>query len=126
MVEDIKDTLPLLYEGEMVRVFDGGDYYWFHSKGSFALTETPGINDYTSKLFKEVVPTRSYEGEKYLINVTREDVIIYNLYNDTVIDAHYKFVDKQPVAGVSNLYRFRVKKTLFEEPLTELKVVQFY
>jgi hypothetical protein len=126
MVEDINDTLPLLYEGEMVRVFDGGDYYWFHSKGSFALTETPGINDYTSKLFKEVVPTRSYEGEKYLINVTREDVIIYNLYNDTVIDAHYKFVDKQPVAGVSNLYRFRVKKTLFEEPLTELKVVQFY
>ncbi len=125
-VEDIKDTLPLLFDGEMVRIYDGGDYYWFHTKGSFSLTETPGINDYSSKIFKEVVPTRSYEGEKYLIYVTREDVIIYNLYNDTVIDAHYKFVDKQPVAGVSNLYRFRVKKKLFEEPLTELKVVQFY
>lgn len=126
LVGDIKDTLPLLFDSEMVRIFDGGDYYWFHTKGSFSLTETPGINDYTSKLFKEVVPTRSYEGEKYLIFVSREDVIIYNLYNDTVIDAHYKFVDKQPVAGVSNLYRFRVKKSLFEEPLTELKVVQFY
>lgn len=126
LVGDIKDTLPLLFDGEMVRIFDGGDYYWFHTKGSFSMTETPGINDYTSKLFKEVTPTRSYEGEKYLISVTREDVIIYNLYNDTVIDAHYKFVDKLPVAGVSSLYRFRVKKSLFEEPLTELKVVQFY
>lgn len=126
LVGDIKDTLPLIFDGEMVRVFDGGDYYWFHTKGSFALTETPGINDYTSKLFKQVIPTRSYAGEKYLISVTREDVIIYNLYNDTVIDAHYKFVDKQPIAGVSNLYRFRVKKRLFEEPFSELKVVQFY
>lgn len=126
LVEDIKDTLPLLFDSEMVRIYDAGDYYWFHTKGSFSLTETPGINDYMSKLFKEVVPTRSYEGEKYLINVTREDIIIYNLYTDTVIDAHYKFVDKQPVAGVSSLYRFRIKKSLFEEPVTELKVVPFY
>jgi hypothetical protein len=125
-VTDIKDTLPLLFEGEMVRVFDAGDYYWFHAKGSFALTEQPGINDYKSRLFKEVVPTRSYEGEKYLFFVTREDVILYNLYSDTIIDAHYKFVDKQPVAGVSSLYRFRVKKSLLEEPLNELKVVQFF
>ncbi len=126
LVEDVSDTLPMIFDSEMVRVFDGGEYYWFHSKGSFALSEVPGINDYKSRLFKEVVPTRSYEGEKYLVFVTREDVIIYNLYTDTVIDAHYKFVDKRPVAGVSNLYRFRVKKSLFPENFKDLKVVQFF
>ncbi len=126
LVEDVKDTLPMIFDGEMVRVFDAGEYLWFHSKGSFALTEMPGINDYTSKLFKEVEPTRSYQGEKYLISVTREDIVIYNLYNDTIIDAHYKFIDKSPVAGVSSLYRFRVKKSLFEENFNSLKVVQFF
>jgi len=126
LVADIQDTLPMIFDGEMVRVFDAGEYLWFHTKGSFALTEVPGINDYSSKLFKEVAPTRSYEGEKYLISVTREDIVIYNLYTDTIIDAHYKFIDKTPVAGVSNIYRFRVKKSLFEEPFKELKVVQFF
>ncbi|MCA0388891.1 MAG: hypothetical protein LCH52_10390 [Bacteroidetes bacterium] len=125
-VEDVQDTLPMIYDGEMVRVFDGGDYYWFHAKGSFALSEIPGINNYTSRLFKEVVPTRSYEGEKYLFFVTREDIIIYNLYSDTVVDAHYKFVDRRPVAGVSNIYRFRVKKSLLPENIKDLKVVQFF
>jgi hypothetical protein len=125
-VEDIKDTLPMIFDGEMVRVFDAGDYYYFHCKGSFALSEVPGINDFSSKLFKELVPTRSYEGEKYLISVTREDVIIYNLYNGTVIDAHYQFIDKKQVAGVSNFFRFRVRKDLFKEKFNDLKVVQFY
>ncbi len=126
IVEDLKDSLPLIFDSEMVRIFDAGDYLWFHTKGSFALTEVPGINDYTSRLFKETEPTRSYQGEKYLISVTREDIVIYNLYTDTIIDAHYKFIDKYPVAGVSNLYRFRVKKSVFEEPVNELKVVQFF
>ncbi|MBK8664012.1 MAG: hypothetical protein IPN18_20325 [Ignavibacteriales bacterium] len=55
---------------------------------------------------KEVVPTRSYEGEKYLISVTEGGCNYFTIYYDTVIDAHCQFVDKQPVAGVSNLYRF--------------------
>lgn len=126
IVQDVTDTLPMIFDSEMVRIFDGGEYLWFHSKGSFALSEVPGINDYTSRIFKEIEPTRSYQGEKYLISVTREDIVIYNLYSDTIIDAHYRFIDKYPVAGVSNLYRFRVKKSVFEEHFGELKVVQFY
>mgnify|MGYP000948682364 FL=1 len=126
IVQDVQDSLPMIFDSEMVRIFDAGDYLWFHTKGSFALTEEPGINDYTSKIFKETERTRSYQGEKYLISVTREDIVIYNLYTDAIIDAHYKFVDKYPVAGVSNIYRFRVKKSVFEEPINQLKVVQFY
>ncbi|MBV6444054.1 MAG: hypothetical protein IFNCLDLE_00307 [Ignavibacteriaceae bacterium] len=130
LTEDLSiptDSLPLLFDGEKVRVYDAGEYLWFHTLGgSFALTETPGINDYKSRLFKELQPNRVYQGEKYLIQVSREDIVIYNLYSDKIIDAHYRFIDKTPVAGVSEIYRFRVKKSLFEENFNELKAVQFF
>lgn len=124
--EETKDSMPAMFQGDRVRIFDAGEYYYFQTRGSFALSEDPPISKYKTNLLKEMIRGRVYEGEKYLIYVTRDDVILYNLYLNRIIDAHYSGFDKKKIPGIFDYYEFFIKKGDFEEPLETLIIKEFY
>lgn len=125
---DTQDSLKMLFDGDRVRIYYDGDYYYIMSRGSFNISEDSGMRMYKNYRYRDIVPNRVYEGEKYHVLVNRRDIVVYNLYTNQVIAAYYAALTpaKKSIPGVSDLFRFKIKKHVFEEPLERMKIVQFY
>jgi hypothetical protein len=102
-------------------VYENEIEYLFRVKDTLLITSGEKISDYQSKIFKEQLPKRRYNSEKYLIIANSNEVSLYNLFLNNLI-GKYIASFSIPMKIVNNrdgLYEFVVKKDLFDEELKE-------
>lgn len=99
------------------------DSYVFRIKNKLFLSPAQKINNYQSKLFRELFPHKQYRSEKYAIIADSNEVSVYNFYSNNLIAKYVKSfsVSNKRVPQLNNLYQFLIKKNLFDKSLTDLK-----
>ena len=106
-------------------VYDKNDNYIFSMKDTMLISTGDCEPGYQSKKFDEMVKTRKYNGEKYLILVSESEILIYNLFTNILIA---NFVSSFEIPAVSvpkrnnGYYDFIISKKYFDEDLTKAKV----
>jgi hypothetical protein len=113
----------IIIQNDSVNVFQDGLRYYFLLQDYLLLHADQHFPGYTSKKFNEILPHKTYHGEKYLIRVTTDEISVYNLFtNDLIASYVASFVlPPTPVPKKAGRYYFSIDKTVFEEPLEMLK-----
>ena len=105
-------------------ISENPDYYSFMIKDSLLLVPARKNNSYQSKLFQELFPHKKYESEKNAIIADSNEVSVYNFYSNNLIAKYVRNFSplNKKVEQINNLYRFAIKKKIFNDPLRELKI----
>lgn len=96
------------------------DDYLFVIKDTLLIEGSELIPGYDSKSFKELFPGRVYQGEKYAIIASNDEVSVYNLYTNNLAAKYVRsFSLKQTTVPQNDgFYSFFVNKKVFDEELT--------
>ncbi len=108
----------------------GNNQYWQQSnytikmKDALFLTPQSRLLDYRSKKFYEIFPGKRYQGEKYIIICSKNEISIYNLYTNNLIANYISAFSTTTIqsASTEGWYIFSVSKTIFDEPLENLEI----
>ncbi len=113
----------IIIENDSVNVFQDGQRYYFLMQEYLLNHANLHFPGYVSKKFNEILPHKTYQGEKYLIQVTADEISVYNLFTNELI-ASYVASFVLPPASVpkqEGRYYFSIDKTVFDEPFEILK-----
>ena len=105
-------------------ILENSGSYCFKTKGSLLLRSEETYPFYKSSLIRDKFPELQYAGEKYLILVNSEEVVIYNLFTDNLI-ADYRSgftLDFQPLPQIDGFFQFYADKVVFDEPLQNYQI----
>ena len=123
-IEHEASGFNLIHEDSSVRVSENSTHYFFQMKNSYLIPDGNNFEEFQSKKFNEVFKDRKYSGEKYLIIVNANEVVIYNLYTSNLI-ANFVSSFSVPMKTVpekDGYFEFYVLKSLFDEPLSEVLI----
>jgi hypothetical protein len=119
--EEKDSEFDLITKQDGFEVYENEIEYLFRVKDTLLISPEEKIAGYQSKIFKEQLPKRKYNSEKYLILANQNEVSLYNLYSNNLI-GKYVASFSLPTKIVKNrdgLYEFVVKKDLFDEEFLE-------
>lgn len=118
---------PLLVSGHWGEVWDAGDSYFFRVRGSLLLTpENPPDAVFESREFHAMFPDVRYSGQKYFLEVSREELKLFNFYTGTLTAFFSKglSLEGRELEREAGLFEFALARSLFEEDLPDLLVTQ--
>jgi hypothetical protein len=116
------NNAEVIYNNDSLIIAKDKTNLYVKSKGNIIISGSTNIHGYTSKLFKEEVPGKMYNGEKYFIKVSKSEVSLYNLYTNNLI-ANYAMgfsSDMKPVPENDGYYLFTLPVNLFREETSGL------
>jgi len=118
----------LLINEKSLKITEDGDRYYFETDGLVAISSSKHWPEYHSKKFHELIPHAGYNGEKYLIRADKDEVAVYDLYDNEVIagffgSLHYPSIS---IPRNGNNYIFSIEKRVFGEPLQESRIKILY
>ena len=112
----------IIYRDASADILEDGNRYYFGIKDTL-LIATGGVrHGFRSKKYEEIFPNKKYNGEKYLIAASNDEISIYNLYTGCLM-ANFVSAFSLPIKNVpihEGYYLFNVPKKLFDE---ELKMI---
>jgi hypothetical protein len=121
-----KSEFQILQDFDNVIVLESNNNYFIKAKNSFLLESADeDFPKYVSTLFMQKFPKQKYAGEKYLIQVSEEEVMIYNLFTNCLI-ADYSSgfsLDFQLVPHKAGFYQFYVSKDIFDDSLENMIIL---
>lgn len=122
-LEDESDYVSFLHD-EYYDFSENTVGYRVKIKGSILLNNEL-IKSYKSSIYEMKFPNRIYNGEKYLIQVSEEEVMIYNLYtNNLIADYSSGFSpDFKPVPKDDGYYKFYFSKKIFVYSLGDIIIL---
>ena len=112
----------LLLEADWGQVWDEGSSYRFSLAHSLQLSEAKRPQGFKSQEYVEIYPERTYEGEKYLLEVGDDEIKLFNLYFAR-LDAFYSnglTLDRRQIKRDNGRYEFNIRKEAFEGDLLDL------
>ncbi len=122
-LEQASPQSNIIIENDSVKVFQDDQKYYFLMQDYLLLNTDLHFPRYASKKFREVLPHRTYHGEKYLIRVTADEISVYNLFTNELIASYVASFVLPPTAVPKQErgYYFSIDKTVFAEPLGTFK-----
>lgn len=118
----IPDESTVIVNEPGLVISEKNDYYYFKTDSDLLIADDVQYPGYQSAKFYEIYPKGSYNGEKYLITVTEQEISLYNLLTNT-LNGKYALglsLTMQPVPKEEDCYTFGIRKDLFDEkPLAE-------
>jgi hypothetical protein len=98
--------------------------YCIRTKGSLLVKFEQNFPDYRSSIFHDKLPKATYVGEKYMVLVSPDEVMIYNLFtNNLIADYASGFtLDFQQVPQEQDYFVFYVDKDVFDEDVKDLEI----
>jgi hypothetical protein len=113
-----------LVSSDSFSVSTNSTYYYFRLKSSLGLytAKTPSIN--IPGALDDAIPDQPYRGEKYLLMADSNEIRIYNRWTRTLIGSLVASfaMPPSPMRKHNGYYEFYVRKELFEEPISEMKM----
>lgn len=111
-----------------LKIKEDGDRYYFETDGLVAISTSKHWPKYQSKKFHDLNIQADYNGEKYLVRADKDEVAVYDLYNNEIIAGffgsfHYPAVS---IPKNGNNYIFSVEKSIFDELLQESRIEVVY
>lgn len=98
------------------------DRYYFGVEDTLIISSGEEQKGFRSKKFEEIFPNKRYNGKKYLIMASNDEISIYNLYTNCLI-ANFVSAFSEPVESVpfhDGFYKFNVPKGIFDEGLRDI------
>ena len=119
-----KEALSIL-QTDSVQISEAGDYLHIAMKGAFGLLPSEVVQGYSSKLFKELLPGKTYRGEHYLFLADSNEVIVYDLYSNNSIAGYSSgfSVSQERIPSHQGFYEFWLRRGVFEHGLNDFQVV---
>jgi len=113
-----------IVDSKNIKIFENSDEYLFKIKHKIGLTIPNSFTNYKSKYFSELFPNGTYRNEKYIINVSEEEISVYNFYNNILVAKYTKgfSINQKTVTNKNGLYLFTIKKYVFDEPLSKYQI----
>ena len=103
-------------------------YYHFGIRGPIRFL--PEVRDkqlrFTSQEFREIFPDLRYAGDIYLLEITRDEIKLFNFYTAT-LDAFYSnglTLTPRKLQDADGNYYFAIRKSCFARPPTEYRILQ--
>jgi hypothetical protein len=111
-------------KAERGKVSETDSLWIFQIQDTLLLSGGHSPAGYSSKRFSELLPGRTYHGEKYLITASAAEINIYNLYSNNLIASLIASFSLSPlvIKPEGRFFTFAVKKYVFDEPLSSLKI----
>ncbi|MEE9449036.1 MAG: hypothetical protein V3V72_03210, partial [Ignavibacteriaceae bacterium] len=106
------------------RISEDDSDYLFEIKDDILISTMEKEDDYISKKFIELYPYMTYNGEKYLIRVEKNEVALYNLLTNNLI-ANYVSgfsISMKTVPEENGYYKFLIRKNIFDESSKEWSI----
>jgi hypothetical protein len=113
-----------LISSDSSSISTNGIYYYFKLKSYLRLYKA-GISPINIPgALGDVVPDQPYRGEKYLLMADSNEIRIYNRWTGTLIGSLVASFTMSPLPlwKHNGYYEFYVRKELFEEPISEMKM----
>ena len=117
---------PIINSKEGIAAIYGDDrYYHFKIKTPIFLSGDEVMNGYISKKYEELFDGRDYQGEKYYITATEDEVKVYNLFTNEMLCLYSKgfSVSGEYVKQSDGYFVFYIRKDVFDEDLSGLKII---
>lgn len=107
------------------RVWDGGDQYHFMLKKPIRLRPKKPLKEFQSQEYQEMFPDDKYKGEKYILEVTDDEVKLFNFYTATLVVFYAKGLSLEPqdIRNAEGEFQFTLKKSVFDEDISKMKVI---
>jgi hypothetical protein len=111
-----------IYSVRSARILEDSTRYYFEIKDTLLVPSPDGSDAPGSRKFTELFGDGEYRGEKYAILASASEISIYNLYTNNLIANYVRAfsIPPEPVPCDNGLYRFSVKKSVFDEDLGTL------
>jgi hypothetical protein len=109
----------ILYNTETEQVTKDDEWYHFLLSNGAVFPGRERYPHYVSRAFTDAFPGKTYNGDKYMILVTAEQVSVFNLLTNDLI-ASYAAAFASPaerVPRIGDRYRFSVRKEVFDDLL---------
>jgi len=122
------DTLhgeeKIIINNESLKITHDDEEYYFRTNGYVVISSGEQYHDFRSKKFYELIPNGVYRGEKYLIRADDDEVAVYNLFDNEVIDGYFGslYYPAVSIPKKGNNYFFSIQKRAFDEPLQEMRI----
>ena len=103
-------------------ILENCDRYYFSIKDTLIISSGDEQKRYKSRKFEEIFPNKRYNGEKYLIMASNDEISVYNLYTNCLI-ANFVSAFSEPVEIVplhDGFYKFSVPKRIFDEEFRDI------
>ncbi len=110
------EIMPQSVRLDAFQISVAGEYYRFETKGPILINGSPDRIGHPGKKFNELFPGKKYDGEKYAIIASADEVSVYNLFTDNLIAKYVKCftLNQQSVPESGGCFRFLVKKSVFD------------
>lgn len=123
--DSIPAGLPRL-DGEWGEIYADSSFYYFNLNQSLLISSVPPADTakFYSKEFPEIFKGATYRGEKYVLEVTENEIKVFNFYT-AALDAFYsKGLTKSPheFHDAEGFARFAIRKTVFDGNLFDRKI----
>jgi hypothetical protein len=121
---DFRDTIAAT---KNYRIYENSDGYLFELKDTIELEPKKFHLRYDSKLYNELFPGKNYNDQKYIISANENEISVYNLYINNLIAKYVKSfsIKNESVHQDNGFFIFKIKKKIFDEPLSELSINEF-
>ncbi len=117
------ETEPLLQSGWGKIWSDSDDYHFLLRNSIRLLPETP-LSEFQSQEYNEMFPKERYRGEKYILEVTDDEVKLFNFYTAT-LEAFYAkglSLDVHDIRNAEGFFQFSISKSVFDEDLGTMRI----
>lgn len=117
----------IVFEGQPGKIIQIDSSYKLIMKGNLLLSDSKPIKNYTSVKFKEQFPKIKYSGEKYLITADKNEINVYNLYINILIDSYssgLSFENKE-IPEKDFYFSFYINEKIFDSKLDNMTVTSF-
>ena len=123
-VAELPTTAPLL-SAHWGTVWNDGDRYIFRLRGSIRLTPPKVVRSFYSKEFREIFPDVRYQGERYVLSVSENEVKLFDFYTAKLVAIYAAglTLNPQPLFVDGN-YIFSIKKVALAHPITAMQISQ--
>ncbi len=122
-------TLPSgtpLMQADWGAIWESDARYFFRLRGSIRITPPRRPKQFVSKEFREIFPDVPYHGEKYVLEVSENEVKLFNFYTAT-LDAFFAqglSLTQHVIRDSDGNFVFAIRKSVFDQPLAEMSFSQ--
>lgn len=120
---EIPDAQPIL-SGDWGKIWESESNYIFRLKGGIRLTPPTPFKHFNSQEFAEIFPDTPYRNEQYLLEMTADEVKLFNLYSAT-LDAFYSnglSTEIRQIKNTDDMFEFAISKDIFPHPLSAFTI----
>lgn len=117
----------VVFEGQPGRIIKIDSSYKIIMKQNLLLSDSKPLKNYTSCKFKELFPKIKYNGEKYLITANKNEINVYNLYTNILIDSYSSGLsfDNKEIPEKDFYFSFFINEKIFDYKLDNMTVTSF-